>query len=240
MAVMLSPGSTSGLKKLIISYEKYFEDDFAGNVEALFNPQELQISGSLQWKAKGGEAVGAETQITQQFQSRNPRTISLNLFFDSYEKRTVSLFAAVPSLNPFPTPDATDVRKFTSPLLALAAINEEFHRPPICKLSWGEFDNIFTGVVTSMSQNFTMFMPSGMPVRATVTCSFTECDMAELELHSADITKTYLVKPNDTLHMIAVKQYGNAAEWRRIARANNIVNPRLLSPGMRLIIPTLT
>ena len=150
------------------------------------------------------------------------------------------MFAALPSINPFPTPDATDVRKFTSPLLALAAINEEFHRPPICKLSWGEFDNIFTGVVTSMSQNFTMFMPSGMPVRATVTCSFTECDMAELELHSADITKTYLVKPNDTLHTIAVKQYGDAAEWRRIARANNIVNPRLLSPGTRLIIPTLT
>ena len=233
-------GGSSGLKKLTIKYEKYWEDDFLGSIEAMFNPSELQISSSLDWKTKGGEAVGEETMLKQQFQSRKPRTVSVDLFFDSYEQRGLDLFAAVPSINPFPTPDATDVRDHTNPLLALVAINEEFHRPPKCKLEWGEFDEIFTGVLTSLNQKFTMFMPSGMPVRATVSCSFVEAEMAELELHSADITKTYQVMPKDTLHSIAVLQYGDASQWRRIARANQIVNPRLLTPGMRLIIPTLT
>jgi len=233
-------GGSSGLKKLTIKYEKYGEDDFLGSIEAMFNPQEFQISSSLTWKTEGGEAVGEETMLKQQFKSRAPKTVSIDLFFDSYELRDTGLFAAIPSINPFPTPDATDVRDYTNPLLALATINEEFHRPPICKLSWGDFDDMFTGVITSLDQKFTMFMPSGMPVRATVSCSFMEYDMTVLELHSADITKTVQVMPQDTLHSIAVQQYGDASQWRRIAWANQIINPRLLTPGMRLIIPALT
>ncbi|MCP5013273.1 MAG: LysM peptidoglycan-binding domain-containing protein [Aestuariibacter sp.] len=233
-------GDSSGLKKLTIKYEKYFKDDFFGSVEALFNPKEFLISSSLKWKTKGGEAVGEETVLKQKFESRVPKTISVDLFFDSYEQRDTGLFAAIPSINPFPTPDATDVREYTNPLLALATINEELHRPPVCKLSWGDFEDIFTGVLTKLDQKFTMFMPSGMPVRATVSCSFMESDMVVLELHSADITKTVQVMPQDTLHSIAIRQYGDASQWRRIARANQIMNPRLLTPGMRLIIPTLT
>ena len=231
-------GGSSGLKKLTIRYEKYSEKDWLGSVKALFNPQEFQISRSLKWKAKGGEAVGEETVLEQQFQSRAASTISIDLFFDSYELRDTGLFGALPAVNPFPTPEATDVRDYTDQLLPLAAINEELHRPPICKLEWGDFKDMFTGVLTRLDQKFTMFMPSGMPVRATVTCSFVECDDAGLELHSADVPKTYRVMPQDSLHSIAVRMYGSAAEWRRIARANHITNPRALTAGMRLIIPT--
>jgi nucleoid-associated protein YgaU len=231
-------GGSSGLKKLTIRYEKYSENDWLGSVEALFNPKEFQISRSLKWKAKGGEAVGEETLLEQQFSSRAPQTISLDLFFDSYELRGTGLLGMLPSISPFPTPDATDVRQYTDQLVVLATINEELHRPPICKLEWGEFKDMFTGVLTKLDQKFTMFMPDGMPVRATVSCSFVECEIIGTELHSADIPKTYRVLPNDSLHSIAVSMYGSAAEWRRIARANQIINPRSLTPGMMLIIPT--
>ncbi len=238
-------GGSSGLKKLTIKYEKGFEDVFTGSIEAMFNPTEFQINTSLQWKTQGGSTVADKTEITQQFKSSVSKTVTIDLFFDTYEEHDTGLFAAIPSIDPFPTPNDTPVTDYTDPLFELATINSEWHRPPKCKLEWGDFkwggyDNLFTGVLTQINQKFTMFMPSGIPVRATVTCSFVEADMTKIELFSADITKTYQVMPKDSLHSVAVHHYGNASQWRRIAHANQIINPRLLTPGMMLIIPTLT
>ncbi len=237
MALMpLQPaGSSSGL----VYYEKYREKDWLGSIEALFNPQELQIDRSVNWETIGGEAVGEETTIEQQFRTIAPQSMSIDLFFDSYERHKKGLLGALPSINPFPKPNATDVRKYTKKLVKLAQVNEELHRPPLCKLEWGKFDNLFVGVLTQLSQKFTMFMPNGMPVRATVSCSFIEHEITGTELHSADITKTYTVNQSDTLHSIAVQMYNDPAQWRTIARANKIVNPRVIKPGTVLIIPTL-
>lgn len=51
--------------------------------------------------------------------------------------------------------------------------------------------------------------------------------------------KIWRVKQGDTLKRIAAKEYGNPNLWRRIADANKIDNPRLLKPGMKLVIPPL-
>ena len=239
MLMPLQPaGGSSGLEKLTIYYEKKWEKDWLGSVEALFNPQELQISRSVNWETIGGEAVGEETTIEQQFRTISPQSMSIDLFFDTYERHKKSLFGALPSLNPFPLPKATDVRQYTKKLAKLAQVNAELHRPPLCKLEWGKFDNLFVGVLTGIEQKFTMFMPNGMPVRATVTCSFIEHETTGTELHSADIPKLHTVNRSDSLHSIAAQMYNDPSQWRRIARANQIVNPRKLKPGMVLIIPT--
>ena len=52
-------------------------------------------------------------------------------------------------------------------------------------------------------------------------------------------TNTYTVKSGDTLSAIARREYGDAAQWRRIYEANRdqIDNPDLIHPGQELKIP---
>lgn len=48
-----------------------------------------------------------------------------------------------------------------------------------------------------------------------------------------------IVKKGDTLESIAAEVYGDSKKWRRIAKANNIRNPRKIKPGVELAIPSL-
>jgi len=103
--------------------------------------------------------------------------------------------------------------------------------------------DIFTGVLTSLNQRFTLFLDDGTPVRATLTCDFTEVGSQAraraAELHSSDVAKTRQVQRYDTLQSLAADEYGDPALWRPIATANGIVNPRDLRPGTMLTIPKL-
>jgi nucleoid-associated protein YgaU len=113
----------------------------------------------------------------------------------------------------------------------------------VCTLSWGAYD-VFVGVLTNLDQRFTMFLADGTPVRATLSCTFVEhvgvdFRRGAVEMHSADVAKTHTVRRHDTLQSIAAEQYGDPTLWRSIARANDIVNPRLVPPGTVLLIPKL-
>lgn len=57
---------------------------------------------------------------------------------------------------------------------------------------------------------------------------------------SGSLSKTYVVKPGDTLWKIAVDHLGSGARWEEIQRRNNIANPGALRPGMILEIPRTT
>jgi nucleoid-associated protein YgaU len=53
-----------------------------------------------------------------------------------------------------------------------------------------------------------------------------------------DSQKTeYVVKEGDTLAMISEKVYGSQEYWQRIAEANQIMNPDMITVGTKLIIP---
>jgi nucleoid-associated protein YgaU len=98
-------------------------------------------------------------------------------------------------------------------------------------------------VLTGLSQRYTLFLPNGTPVRATLACEFAQVTSAAYarvgELHSSDVVKTRLVRRHDTLQSLAADEYGDPALWRPIALANGIVNPRGLRPGTMLTIPKL-
>lgn len=48
---------------------------------------------------------------------------------------------------------------------------------------------------------------------------------------------TYVVEKGDTLAKISKKVYGTTKEWKKIAEANHITNPKALKVGMTLKIP---
>ena len=147
----------------------------------------------------------------------------MELFFDTYEQRE-------------------DVRRHTNRIYELLDVDPKSHRPPVVKFAWGGFS--FRCMVERVSGRFTLFLDSGVPVRATLTVSFKQyVDPAESpkapKTESSDHVKTYIVKLGDSLSSIAAAEYGDPTAWRPIAAGNAIDNPRLLEPGRRIVIPPL-
>lgn len=241
---LLGLGSGGGeLHKLTIYYERGGQPT-QGSIEALFNPSEISLTRSAKWEQQ--QTVGQSTaSVDQEFRSVEAETFSIELFFDTYESRSsgLTVSGAAATFLPaslIPGRQATDVRQYTDQIAQLVEVDPELHRPPVCDLRWGVFD-IFTGVLTTLQQRFTLFLDDGTPVRATLTCDFTEVGTQAhaVELHSSDVVKTRQVRRYDTLQSLAADEYGDPALWRPIATANGIVNPRDLRPGMTLTIPKL-
>jgi len=203
-------------------------------VPFLFNPTEFNVEKSNQFAETN--IPGLSSSVLQ-FVRGNSRSISMDLFFDTYE-------------------EGTDVRLFTDRITGwdagsmlsnlpdaakgLMDIDSELHAPPVCLFIWGAY--VFQCIIDRVSKRFTMFLPKGIPVRATLSVTLKEykevdVQVQELDLHSSDISKRWVVTQGDTLWSIAAKEYGDPADWREIAEANKINNPRLLIPGQELAIP---
>lgn len=188
-------------------------------IPVMFNPKELTLDKSNQFA--GINIPGLESPLLQ-FVRGESGTLTMDLFFDSYEERK-------------------DVREYTSKVTDLMKINSELHAPPIARFIWADFS--FTAVVDRVNQKFTMFNADGNPVRATLTVTFkefpTEVSEKARTLNSWDRTRVYVVKQGDSLWQIAHAEYGKRELWRAIARINHIENPRKLEIGKEIIIPSL-
>jgi nucleoid-associated protein YgaU len=193
-------------------------------VVALFNPQEVSISKSVNWR----RIPVAESDVMRaQFTHGEPAELGLELLFDTYEL-------------------GLDVRLLTHQVEELATVrgHGSIHRPPVCRLVWGAQGVFFEGVLTAVTSTYTLFSQLGAPVRARLQCTFTEwlSPLREALLQhkqSPDVAKSRVVRRGDTLSAIAGQEYDDPALWRPIARANGILDPRQLSPGQVLSIPVL-
>ncbi|MEF8827476.1 MAG: LysM peptidoglycan-binding domain-containing protein [Haloarcula sp.] len=199
--------------------------DGAGTVDreltALFNPTEYSLEKSVNYS---DVAMPGFTSPVTQFVHGETETLSMELFFDTYEK-------------------GADVRDYTDEIDALVRVDGDLHAPPIVRFVWGSFQ--FKAVVQRVKKQFTMFLDDGTPVRARLNVSFGEYttpteQRAESPRHSTDRTTVHFVTEGDTLWAIAADEYGDAGEWRAIATANEITNPRSIEPGTELAIPPLT
>lgn len=188
-------------------------------VPVLFNPAEYSMEKSNEFATIN--IPGLESPMLQ-FSRGNMETLTMDLFFDSYEKNE-------------------DVRRYTDKITDLLNIEKSIHAPPVLRFIWGSLN--FTCVLSRVSKKFTMFTSDGIPVRATLNVTFngykTELNEREKALESPDRTKIYVIKQDDSLWAIAAKEYGNPAQWRHIADKNGIQNPRLLKTGQEILIPPL-
>jgi Contractile injection system tube protein len=194
-------------------------------ISVLFNPHEYSISKSNYWQR--ARTTGANLPRTT-FSNGEPARMDIELFFDSYEEKM-------------------DVRRHTDKIAKLMEVNirEEGEgkklRPPKVKFHWG-LSWTFKAVITNMTQHFTLFLPTGTPVRATVNVTFEQIE----EEHSfpgqnptsggAGGRRTHLVAAGETLDLISFQELGDARLWRQIATTNGIVDPLHLAPGSVLTI----
>lgn len=187
-------------------------------VEVKFNPTDYSMEKSNEFA--NINIPGLESPLLQ-FVRGGLETLSMDLFFDSYEENK-------------------DVREYTKKITDLLKVDEDIHAPPVLEFVWGSLD--FTCVLSRVNKKFTMFRSDGAPVRATLTVTFNEYKTeAELKkpTSSPDRTKVYTIKGGDSLWAIAVEEYGDTTQWRAIAEANKIENPRILEIGKEIVIPRL-
>lgn len=191
-------------------------------IAVLFNPHEYTLEKSNSFSQTA--LPGLQTPLTQ-YTSGGAETLSMELFFDTYTDKA-----------------GEDVRQYTRAVTDLMLIDADLHAPPVCLFQWGKVN--FKAVLERVQSRYTMFLPDGTPVRAVLTVTLREYKTLAEQLpspprQSADRTKRWIVKQGDTLWLIAHKMYQDAGLWREIARANEIVDPLQLTPGVALVIPPL-
>jgi nucleoid-associated protein YgaU len=188
--------------------------------DVLFNPTHYSVDKANQFAEAA--VPGLEAPIIQ-YVHGNTRTLSIELFFDTYEERT-------------------DVSQHTERVYNLLLIDPGTHAPPICRITWGSFT--FRGVLAQASGKFTLFLPDGTPARATVNVTFKEYIEVRLLVRarptrSADHRTVISVQLGDTLPIISHRAYGDPRRWRDIADANQLEDPDTLVPGTQLVIPKI-
>jgi hypothetical protein len=201
------------------------EDEY----EVMFNPKELTFTKTNQWKPG---VVPARNAPDVEFSGGNPASLKLQLFFDTYST-------------------GEDVRsKHIDDLYALMMVDDDLvdtknekGRPPLVRFQWGQIG--FNGVIISISQRFTLFLPTGIPVRAVLDISLQQYE-DNLYYPPSNPTsggrggeRIWTVKTGDTLQWIAYSEYGDTGQWRHIAEANHLTQVRQLTTGTSLIIPRL-
>jgi Contractile injection system tube protein/LysM domain len=216
------------LEKAVIEIdEKDRGPKLPARITVQFNPTEYSLS-------KGAQIAeinipGIDSPILQFVRGQNEK-LTLELFFDTTE-------------NGMGEQPVKDVRDLTQPVYQLVKIQGNTHAAPRIRFVWGKGLS-FRAIVESVQQKFTVFNPAGIPLRASLAVTFREYktleeQLAELNLQSDTHSKERAVRLRDTLSRIAFDEYGDGAEWRRIAEANPALaaDPRRLAPGTRLMIP---
>lgn len=190
-------------------------------IPVCYNPTQYSLEQGNQIAEVGVPGLGAPIL---QYVRGNGRTLSMDLFFDTYEEQR-------------------DVRDLTGKVYKLLEVRSDLRRPPTFDFVWGK-GPLCKWVLERVSGRFTMFLADGTPVRATLSVVFKEfadpaVTVSAVEARAAEHARTYVVKRGDTLSGIAASHYGDASKWRGIAAANRITNPRTLQPGTPLALPAL-
>jgi hypothetical protein len=185
-------------------------------IAVMFNPEEYTLDMGNTIAEVG--IPGLEKSPIQYVRG-NLRTLQMELFFDTYEKKR-------------------DVRTATQQITALLEKNPTTQAPPLLLFSWGSLQ--FKCVLETAGQRFILFLGDGTPVRARLNVTFKEYEQIEVEIQQGLFIGPPSVRnllEGETLSKLAYEYLGDAGAWREIALLNRIDDPRRVAPGTQLLIP---
>jgi Contractile injection system tube protein/LysM domain len=200
-------------------------------IPVMFNPTDYTVNQEVNYAQT---VIPGLSGPVLQFISGNMQTLEMELFVDTNEKHVIG--------NRVLNNAQDDVRKLTSQVTNLMAIQPSTHAPPVLLFTWASLS--FTCVLARAQQRFIMFLPDGTPVRARLQVVFNQFRNVDLEAkevkrETADFTKVHVVIQGESLSGIAAASYNDPSLWRVIALANAIVKPRVLAVGQQLLLPKL-
>ncbi|MER8041531.1 LysM peptidoglycan-binding domain-containing protein [Streptomyces sp. NPDC094032] len=200
-----------------------------GEVKFQFNPDQLRLSRSADWHTE--PAVAYTRGAPPKFTGSRPASLDLEVFLDASG-----------------TPSSTAVQSQVELLLSCCevtaqSVDSKAPSPPWVRFSWGSFSTVqFVAYVTNVSATYTLFSPSGVPIRATCSLSLTEVASETKKQNptsgALSARRVHRTVAGDSLASLAWREYGDATRWRVIAEANGIDDPMRLSPGTELLLPS--
>jgi hypothetical protein len=149
-------------------------DDPNLEVTAQYNPSQLEIGRSVEWKhvnpdntpdTEREESIGRDVEYT----GGQGRTVSFELLLDGVEENR-SIDGAVEALD-----------RMSRPRNASSKV-EELRRPHQCVIAWGDRGiKPMRCVIESITTKYTVFDGYGKPMRATVSVKVREATMTKYD-----------------------------------------------------------
>lgn len=213
-------------KLTIISYaDNTYSGDGTGSLTVNINPSSYTHNHSVHYDNKTPQ--GAPGTVLK-FKGIPPETISFEIHFDST--------GAVPNST---TPVQTQIESFKN---ICFTYNGNIHEPNYLIVSWGSL--VFKCKLTSLNINYTLFKSDGTPLRAKASVNFEEAldnniIAQEANNQSPDLTHLIIFKEGDSLPLLCYKIYKNSNYYLAVAKYNQIVNFRNISPGTQLYFPPI-
>src|SRR6266581_921674 len=170
-------------------------------IEVMYNPEEFKLDQGNNFAEVG--IPGLNAPPIQYVRGRS-RTLTMDLFFDTYES-------------------AQDVRSHTSQIVNLLNTLPQTKAPPVLLFTMGRFS--FECVLVDAGQRYTMFLRDGTPVRATLSARFQEYIRIDITVQQGLFLgppTLYNFLQGQTLSGLAANYLGDPGRWRQIAEANNI------------------
>ncbi|MRG59567.1 LysM peptidoglycan-binding domain-containing protein [Agromyces sp. CFH 90414] len=189
------------------------------------NPRELTMAKTAKWEKKNQKKASSAPPAS--YQGPDPQKLTVEMYFDASLARDNSVVTQVEEL--FKATAPTEKSKGT-----------KTPSPPWVRFMWGGLSG-FVGYITSVSAKYTLFAPSGQPLRAVCTVAMEELasEMGKQNPTSGGLQprRLHVVREGDTLAAIAFREYGRASLWRAVADVNGIDDPMRLRPGRSILLP---
>lgn len=132
----------------------------------------------------------------------------------------------------------TQIKQLNSVVFDYSATERE---PPFVRLLWGSL--IFFGRLESIDTKYTLFKPTGEPLRAQVNLKFVRAvNDKEAKLaykpEPEDAVRRVDVREGDTLALLCHQNGAGGDGMAKVARHNNLDNLFVLVPGAQLVVQT--
>ena len=204
--------------------------DTANSFSVMINPASLKHDQVIQYNT--AKALG-QAGVDAKFSAMGVDKVSIAIVLDGT--------GVVPSASPGAAPPDVMTQLQSLRNVVYAYVGKK-HEPSRVRLLWGTL--IFFGRMTSMSTDYTLFKPSGDPLRAKVSMSFigtmSKDKMALVSNRSSpDLNHRVVVREGDSLPLMCHAIYGDSSYYPEVARHNGLVQFRQLATGLVLDFPPL-
>lgn len=214
----------------------------SNHLQVQFNPASLKVTYSNQVEN------GGDNSAALQFVGRGDSKLAIELIFDvsgedasdRQDVRQITRRVAY-----FMTPNPTDEAPSGGSDSGSGGAEEEQprYKVPGVRFQWGTF--LFDGVMVSMDENLELWSEEGRPLRATVSINLSQpginFNFRSLNDNQAATDSPGTNRPAGTTPMTPapaganlqglVANAGINADWKAVASANGIENPRDLATG---------
>lgn len=223
--------------KLIAFEDKTFNKE-VGQFDLPINPEQLSQSFKVEYEKE--QAQGSQ-QTDPKFKFTPPQELKLDFTLDG---------TGVVAINEQPGQFHKDVTTQVQTLLSLAyTMNSSTHKPNYLRIVWGNFPfhngDVFDCLLSDLQVNYTLFDPTGKPLRAKLSATFCSYVAQELRVRkegkeSPDVTHRRKVTAGDTLPLMVNDIYGEPDYYLQVAKVNGLVNFRKLAANTNLRFPPLS